>query len=330
MRVLICHNFYQQGGGEDQVFAAESELLRKFGHEVQTHSVHNDAVELQGRLKLAASTIWNRSAASEIADRVRKHRAQVVHFHNTFPLLSPAVYSAAQGAGAAVVQTLHNYRLICPAATLFRDGKPCEKCLGRLPLPGVVHGCYRGSRAATAVAAAMLGVHRALGTYADQIDAYIALTNFARDKFVEAGFDGGKIHVKPNFLDPDPGEGSGDGGFALFVGRLSEEKGIRPMLEAWKTAGKTIPLKICGDGPLADCVQQAAASEPSIQWLGASTFRGSNRNDGPGRDAHFPVALVRRISPNDRGIAVPRNAGDRQQPWIDERTYPARPHRCFV
>ena len=108
----------------------------------------------------------------------------------------------------------------------------------------------------------------ALGTYADQIDAYIALTQFARDKFVEAGFDGGKIHIKPNFLDPDPGEGTGDGQFALFVGRLSEEKGIRPMLEAWKTAGKTIPLKICGDGPLADSVQQAAANEPSIQWLG--------------------------------------------------------------
>jgi glycosyltransferase involved in cell wall biosynthesis len=268
MRILICHNFYQQPGGEDQVFAAESDLLRRYGHEVQTHSVHNDAVELEGRLKLAASTIWNRSAATDIADLVRKHRAQVVHFHNTFPLLSPSVYSAARGAGAAVVQTLHNYRLICPSATLFREGKPCEKCVGRLPLPGVVHACYRGSRPATAVAAAMLGIHRALGTYADQIDAYIALTQFARDKFVEAGFDGGKIHIKPNFLDPDPGEGAGDGQFALFVGRLSEEKGIRPMLEAWKAVGTTIPLKICGDGPLADSVQQAATNDLSIQWLG--------------------------------------------------------------
>jgi glycosyltransferase involved in cell wall biosynthesis len=132
----------------------------------------------------------------------------------------------------------------------------------------VAHGCYRGSRAATAVAAAMLGVHRALGTYSDQVDAYIALTQFARDKFLEAGFDGDKIHIKPNFLDPDPGEGRGDGRFALFVGRLSEEKGIRPMLEAWKTAGAAIPLKICGDGPLADLVQQAAAGNSSIEWLG--------------------------------------------------------------
>jgi len=268
MRILICHNFYQQPGGEDQVFAAESELLRKNGHEVQTHAVSNDAIEFQGRLKLATATIWNRSAATDIADRVRKHRAQIVHFHNTFPLLSPAVYSAARRAGAAVVQTLHNYRLVCPSANLFRDGKPCEKCLGHLPLPGVMHACYRGSRAASAVTAAMLTIHRALGTYSHQVDAYIALTQFARDKFLAAGFDRGKIHIKPNFLDPDPGAGAGDGRFALFVGRLTEEKGINPLLDAWKTAGNTIPLKICGDGPLVESVQHAAKNNPSIQWLG--------------------------------------------------------------
>jgi glycosyltransferase involved in cell wall biosynthesis len=268
MRILICHNFYQQGGGEDQVFASEAELLRNAGHDVQTYTVHNDSVELQGRLKLAVSTLWNRSAAHEIADRVRKHRAQVVHFHNTFPLLSPSVYSAARGAGAAVVQTLHNYRLICPAATLFREGKPCEKCLGKFPLPGIVHSCYRGSRAASAVTATMLGINRANGAYADQVDAYIALTQFARNKFLEAGFNPGKIRVKPNFLESDPGAGTGEGKFALFAGRLSEEKGIRTLVEAWKIAGKTIPLKICGDGPDANIVRNATLKNDSIQWLG--------------------------------------------------------------
>lgn len=268
MRVLICHNFYQQGGGEDQVFAAEAELLRRFGHDVETYSVHNDQIESLGKLKLAAATVWNRAAAAEIGRRVRGHRAQVVHFHNTFPLLSPTVYSAARQAGAAVVQTLHNYRLICPAATLFRNGKPCEQCVGRLPLAGVAHGCYRGSRAATAAATVMLGVHRAIGTYGQDVDAYIALTRFARDKFLAAGFDPEQLHVKPNFLDPDPGEGPGDGGFALFVGRLSEEKGIRPLLDAWKSIGGALPLKICGDGPMAKLVQEAAENESSIQWLG--------------------------------------------------------------
>jgi glycosyltransferase involved in cell wall biosynthesis len=268
MRVLICHNFYQQAGGEDQVFAAEAALLRQFGHDVETYSVHNDEIESAGKLKLAATTVWNRDQAGEIYRRTREHRAEVVHFHNTFPLLSPAVYSAARQAGAAVVQTLHNYRLICPGATLFRDGKPCEKCVGRLPIAGAVHGCYRGSRAVSAVTTVMLGIHRAIGTYASQVDAYIALTEFAREKFLEAGFDSEQIHVKPNFLDPDPGAGSGDGGFALFVGRLSEEKGIRPMLNAWKRVGNAIPLKICGDGPLGDEVRAAAAGETSIEWLG--------------------------------------------------------------
>lgn len=268
MRVLICHNFYQQGGGEDQVFAAETALLRKFGHEVETHSVCNDGIELQGKLKLAMNTVWNRSAAREIADKVSAHAAQVVHFHNTFPLMSPAVYSAARNAGAAVVQTLHNYRLICPAATLFREGKPCEKCVGHLPIAGVAHGCYRGSRIVTGVSAAMLGAHRALGTYVNEVDAYIALTRFARDKFVEAGFDGSKIHVKPNFVDPDPGAGAGDGAYAIFVGRLTEEKGIVPMLEAWKRVGRKIPLKICGDGPMAHRVKEAAAGDCGIEWLG--------------------------------------------------------------
>jgi glycosyltransferase involved in cell wall biosynthesis len=167
-----------------------------------------------------------------------------------------------------VVQTLHNYRLLCPGATFFRDGKPCEKCLGHLPLSAVAHSCYRGSRAATAVTAAMLTTHRALGTYAHQVDAYIALTQFARDKFLSAGFDPEKIHVKPNFLDPDPGPGSGNGNFALFVGRLTEEKGIQPMLDAWQTAGSAIPLKIVGDGPMAETVKEAAAKNPAIQWLG--------------------------------------------------------------
>jgi glycosyltransferase involved in cell wall biosynthesis len=167
-----------------------------------------------------------------------------------------------------VVQTLHNYRMLCVAATLFRDGAPCERCVGHLPVAGVVHSCYRGSRAASGVAAITLGVHRALGTYDRHVDAFIPLTKFARDKFIQAGFDPAKLQMKPNFIDPDPGVGTGSGGYALFVGRLCEEKGIRPLLEAWRIIGSKLRLKIIGDGPLADLVGREAAANPAVQWLG--------------------------------------------------------------
>ena len=268
MRILICHNFYQQPGGEDQVFAAETELLKKYGHDVETLSIHNDQIESTGRLKLATQTIWNSSSAAQVAQKTRDHRTQVVHFHNTFPLFSPAVYSAARKAGAAIVQTLHNYRLICPAATFFRDGHPCESCLGHFPFPAIAHKCYRQNRAASATAAISLGIHRAIGTYTNQIDAYIALTNFARDKFKEANFPPEKLHVKPNFLDPDPGPGNGDANFALFVGRLTEEKGVRSLFPAWQNSSVKIPLKICGDGPLQDLVKTAVSQNPNIEYLG--------------------------------------------------------------
>jgi glycosyltransferase involved in cell wall biosynthesis len=267
MRILICHNYYQQAGGEDQVFAAEVDLLRSRGHAVETFIAHNDEVAQLNSLQLAGVTLWNRKAAAELQSRVRRQRAQIVHFHNTFPLLSPAVYWAAHLQGAAVVQTLHNYRLLCPAATFFRNGKPCEQCLTRLPMAGVVHGCYRG-RAVSAVTVAMLGLHRLLGTYNQAIDAYIAMTGFARGKFLLAGFAPERMHVKPNFLDPDPCPGAGDGGFALFVGRLTQEKGIVPLLAAWRIIGEALPLKICGCGPMDAAVEAAVASNKSIQWLG--------------------------------------------------------------
>ena len=151
MNILVCHNFYQRPGGEDSVFADEVALLRSGGHHVETFTVHNDSVAGQGKLSLAAKTLWNRGIARQIGDLVKRHRAEVVHFHNTFPLISPASYYAARAAGAAVVQTLHNYRLLCPGGLFLRDGKVCESCLGKtVPLAGVRHKCYRGDRGASA------------------------------------------------------------------------------------------------------------------------------------------------------------------------------------
>src|SRR5256885_11047666 len=147
MRILVVHNFYQQPGGEDQVFASEVALLRKHGHDVQTFEADNDAVDSMGRIGLMRKTLWNRESYRSISQAAREHRAQVVHFHNTFPLVSPAGYAAARDTGAAVVQTLHNFRLLCPNAVFFREGNVCESCLGkRFAWPGVIHKCYRGSR----------------------------------------------------------------------------------------------------------------------------------------------------------------------------------------
>jgi glycosyltransferase involved in cell wall biosynthesis len=187
--------------------------------------------------------------------------------------MSPAAYDAARGAGAAVVQTLHNYRLTCPGGQFLREGKVCEDCMGRaFPWPAVVHGCYRGDRAATGSVAMMLTAHRARGTYRRDVDVYIALTQFSRRKYVEGGLPPGRIVVKPNFVGADPGigEGRGDakGVFGLFVGRLAAGKGLEVVLQAWSSGGAGVRLKILGDGRLAPLVREAAAANPAIEWLG--------------------------------------------------------------
>jgi glycosyltransferase involved in cell wall biosynthesis len=217
-----------------------------------------------------------KAAARRLREAVRAHRADVVHFHNTFPLMSPAAYYAARAEGAAVVQTLHNFRLLCPGANLFRDGRVCETCLGRsVPLAGVKHKCYRDSTLATAATAGMLTAHRMIGTWQSAVDAYITPTAFAREKFIAGGLPAERIHVKPNFVDPDPGAAPGpeedQGGYAILVARLSHEKGLDVLLPAWDLLareGNAPRLKIVGDGPLADDVKAAVARHASIEWLG--------------------------------------------------------------
>jgi len=269
MKILAVHNRYQRPGGEDQVFVDETTLLETRNHRVLRYEVHNDQVEHVDRLTLAKDTVWNTSAYRELRTIIRRERPDVVHFHNTLPLVSPAGYYAAKAEGVPVIQTLHNYRLLCPVALFFRDGRVCEDCMGKaVPWPGVVHGCYRGSRAASGVIATMLTVHRALRTWTEMVDVYVALTEFARNKFIEGGLPAGKIVVKPNFVAPDPGRGQGGGGYALFVGRLAPEKGTGTMLAAWDRLRTRVPLKIVGDGPLKDQVVRVAAKRSDVEWLG--------------------------------------------------------------
>jgi glycosyltransferase involved in cell wall biosynthesis len=272
MRVLLVHNYYQQPGGEDQSFAAEGVLLEARGHEVIRHTVHNDRVGEYGRVRLAARTVWSAESYGEIRALIARERPDVIHCQNTFPLISPSAYYAAAAEGVPVVQTLHNYRLVCPAAVLFRRGKVCEACVGKaLPWPGVLHGCYRSNRLASAAVAAMLTAHRAAGTWRRTVTTYIALTEFARAKLAEGGLPADRIWVKPNFVDPDPGPGPGGGGYALFVGRLSPEKGIDTLLEAWRGVGGVPPLRIVGDGPMAARVHEAVRTIPGVEWLGRRT-----------------------------------------------------------
>jgi glycosyltransferase involved in cell wall biosynthesis len=269
MKVLLVHNYYQQPGGEDQVFAAEAALLEAYGHSVIRYTVHNDQVAKMTPLPLVQATVWNKAAYRELRTLICREHPQVAHFHNTFPLISSAAHYAAKAEGVPVIQTLHNYRLLCPNAIFFRDGHVCEDCLGKaVPWPGVVHACYRESRAGTGVVAAMLILQRLLRSLTEAVDFYIALTKFACEKFIQGGLPAEKIVVKPNFVDPDPGLGEGLGGYALFVGRLSPEKGIGTLLAAWERLGKKVPLKIVGDGPLALQVAEAARRLPRVEWIG--------------------------------------------------------------
>jgi len=269
MKILLAHNYYQQPGGEDQSYAAEIAMLEAYGHQVIPYRIHNDSIENMSRLGIAARTIWNRSSFREVRALVRKHRPHIAHFNNTFPLISPAAYYAARTEGVPVVQTLRNYRLLCPNAFFFRNQQVCEACLGKMiAWPGILHGCYRQSRSATAVVAGMLAAHRLLRTYQNAVDVYIALTEFGRRTFLHGGLPAEKVMVKPNFVYPDPGPGNGQGGYAIFVGRLSEEKGLKTLLEAWRLVPNQVPLKIVGDGPLDSFVREATLTDERIEWIG--------------------------------------------------------------
>lgn len=266
-RVLILHNHYQQAGGEDVVVANEETLLRKHGHEVYLHSVSNDSIQgLWSKVVTAWKTHYSGWGRWEAVRIIEKTRPDVVHVHNFFPLLTPSVYDACREARVPVVQTLHNYRTICPGALLMRDGKPCEDCIQGTAYQAVLHGCYRGSRLGSLAVARMVDTHRRWGTWATKVDRFIALMEFSKKKFVEAGFPPEKISVKPNFVEKENWEVGDEGkrSGALYVGRLSEEKGIETLLRAWKDLD--IPLSIVGDGPMMSRMKDKAPE--SVALLG--------------------------------------------------------------
>lgn len=278
-RVLLVHNRYQRPGGEDFVFETESALLEAAGHPVARLELHNDAADGLSKVELARRTVWSREGYARVEAAARAHRADVVHFHNTLPLVSPAGYYGARAAGAAVVQTIHNFRLVCPSASLFRDGHVCESCLGKaFASAGVRHGCYRGSRAATLAVATMTAVHRAMGTWDTAVDRYIAITPFMRDTLVRGGYDGSRIAVKANTLPRMPAVATRGGGHVVFASRLDPGKGVETLMRAWGDDPSLPPLVVAGDGLLAHIVRDAAGrmgarpdGTPRVRWVGWQT-----------------------------------------------------------
>ena len=271
LAVLLLHNRYRQRGGEDVMFEAESELLERHGHRVTRLVVDSstipEAMTVRDQVGLAARTVWSRPAARAVRRAIRRFQPDVVHAHNTFPLLSPSVYAACADANVPIVHTLHNFRLVCPSATLFRDGRPCTDCVGRpVAWPGIVHACFQASRSRTAVVAASTALVR-LRRGLDHV-TFIAMNEFARDRFVEGGLPRSQIHIKPNFVEPDPGGRTNDNGTFLYVGRLSPEKGVARLLDAWSRLPPDVNLLVMGDGPLRHLVEDAAARQPNVSYHG--------------------------------------------------------------
>ncbi len=275
MRILLAHNFYGSSApsGENQVFEAERVLLTARGHEVFEFTRHSDEIRAQGTygsIKGALATPWNAWMTHAIEVEVKRLHPDVVHVHNTFPLLSPGIFHAI-GGHAARVLTLHNYRLFCSAGIPMRDGKVCIDCLDdKSSLPALRHGCYRRSRIATAPLAFSVGLHRMLGTWQNQVDAYIALSDFQLQLMSRSGLPLSKVHVKPNFYPgmPPTVPWSCRGDYAIFVGRLTAEKGLTSLLKAWRQWGNQCPeLRVVGDGELRSELESLASGLP-VRFLG--------------------------------------------------------------
>jgi glycosyltransferase involved in cell wall biosynthesis len=275
MKILQVHNYYQRPSGEDTVLANEAGLLRSSGHEVVIYSRSNAEIDggqqaLAGA-RLAARALWSQTDFVDLSMTIRSERPDILHVHNTFPLISPAIYFAASREQVPVVQTLHNYRLTCANGLLMRNGHPCEACVGRLPLAAVWHRCYRDSVVASSVVASMQMLHRTLGTYRQRVHAFIALSLFAKHLMIRAGLPEDRIYVKPNFTDPKPDLAAyrPRAKQIAFVGRLTYEKGVDALLRSWAAINRSDwTLLIIGDGPARDRLQAEFRGLENVSWLG--------------------------------------------------------------
>lgn len=276
MRILMVHNRYRSRGGEDQTTNAEATLLRRAGHHVDIYGRDNLDIpdmdplgwrRLPTGARLGARTVWSRTAYRDVCNRLADGGFDVVHVQNSLPQVSPSALYAARSIGVPVVHSLRDYRTGCARGTLYRDGAPCDLCVGRtVPTPAVRYRCYQDDPAATSAVAAMQAVHRTARTLARTVSVFIALSQYAAARHAEAGVPADRMVVKPNFLAEDPGVGPQERAGFVYVGRLATEKGVNTLLEAWKTIEE--PLTIIGGGPLAEQVLAAAQEIPQVTYAG--------------------------------------------------------------
>ena len=258
MKILVAHNRYRYRGGEDTVVDAEVDLLRRNGHEVLVYLRDNEELTRMKNHHAALQTLWSHKAVADVTALSEKFRPELIHSHNTFPLISPSLYSVATRLNVPVIQTLHNFRLICPQATLLRKGVHCEDCVGHLPWRAIVHRCYRNSLSQSAVSSSMIMLHRLLRTWHTKVTRYIVLNQLCRDKFIAGGFPFDLLRIKPNFVDSanEPEWVFRSGG--IFIGRLSEEKGLKVLAEALSQLPDS-QIDVYGKGDLQSYVEATSS-----------------------------------------------------------------------
>lgn len=298
MRVLLVHNYYRFRGGEDSVFETSREALEANGIEVDVFATRSsDEVARRGQLGVLRNAVFGRDSAERFLAHVRSLDPDVVHFHNTFPTMSPSFIRLVRLAGFPTVVTLHNYRYACLNGLQFRHGRTCSACVGRrLALPGVWHACYRGRRTASVGAAAIHASHRLRGTWTGGADRYIVPSAFAAARAIEGGVPEARLEVVPNTVFPVPGAGTGAGGYAAYAGRLSSEKGLWTLIEAWRGLQPGIPLRVAGTGPLEDELRASLdrTADSDIELVGSLSRAGVLRFFADARLSSCPPKARRR------------------------------------
>lgn len=270
--ILMVHNYYQSHApsGEDIAFQEDEKLLRSKGHKVTIFTRHNDEINQLSSLKKLAllyQVSWSRQSYSRLEQLIKQNKPDIAHIHNTFPLISPSIYYVLKKYNIPIVQVIHNYRLFCASGIFYRKNSICEKCLEHGNIFAIIYGCYRNSRIQTLPLVFMQKTHEFLKTWIKQIDMFIALTDFSRQKLILGGLPEDRIAIKPNFFSylPEPYYKHED--YAIFLGRLTVEKGILTLMKAWKNL-KDIHIKIVGDGILKNEVISATKENPAIEFLG--------------------------------------------------------------